>query len=271
MTTLQHFSLIGDCGKGLGMRKTKLPIREVEICQRLRAAREELGRTHQECAMRIGIPRTTLLNYEMEKTPVRFELALRFCRQFVISEEWLATGRHEATEASALKHGQPKGTDLHSLHTVFFRQCMDLLSEPICRQIPPGTLWGAAYDAYLAPLYAKLVQQFFFFPRIIVTDEDMPELGIEFLNAVLERYLKMLSNEALRLKAEPKSVQRSFIRALLESNDIIFKRFIGLPTPKIPKFLREIVLSPDRPIGALLVLSAPEMRLPGKEVETAMR
>ncbi len=87
------------------MRKTKLSKRELEICERLRQARELCELNQAGCARQLGIERSTLLNYEQCRTPVRFGIALRFCRQFIFSEEWLATGRFDACHAVAPSHG----------------------------------------------------------------------------------------------------------------------------------------------------------------------
>ena len=63
------------------------------IAKRLRDAREMLGQTQASVALQIGLGAGTLLNYEHCRTPLRFNVALRFCRQFIVSEEWLATGK----------------------------------------------------------------------------------------------------------------------------------------------------------------------------------
>src|SRR4051794_16855259 len=89
-----------------------LPKRESEICSRLRAARESLSVSQEEFARQVGITRQRLASYEEMRAPLRADLALRICRQFILSEHWLATGEGG------------------------MRQCLDLISEPIAYQLP---------------------------------------------------------------------------------------------------------------------------------------
>lgn len=106
----------------LGMRKQALSKREIGICRRLRAGRERLGWTQQRCADAIGIDRGSLTNHEYLKSPLRYEVALRFCRNLVISEEWLATGKYLALETIAKEKWSPaaKKDDLRSFDPIFF-------------------------------------------------------------------------------------------------------------------------------------------------------
>src|ERR1041384_7946820 len=69
-----------------------LPKREQEICTRLRTARNAVGLTQEEFAAQIGITRQRLASYEEMRAPLRFDIALRLCRVFIISELWLAKG-----------------------------------------------------------------------------------------------------------------------------------------------------------------------------------
>lgn len=73
-------------------RLTKLPKREQDICRRVRAAREHLGLIQESFAAQIGVSRASLANLELRRNPLSVQVGLRVCRQFVISERWLATG-----------------------------------------------------------------------------------------------------------------------------------------------------------------------------------
>lgn len=81
------------------MRRKKTPIethldkRDVEICLRLKAAREALGLTQEACAAVIGIPKARLANYELCRAALKADAGFSFCRQCVVSERWLATGK----------------------------------------------------------------------------------------------------------------------------------------------------------------------------------
>ena len=201
---------------------------EAEICERLRYAREIiLEITQAGCAKQIGLDRSTLANYETCRTPLRYEIALRFCRQFIVSEEWLATGRHDACHAEAPKHGIAMGPGMETVDKlIFFRQCVDLLSEPSALHIPPGTLFREAYDKILAPEYARLVRGFFYLPRIVLSDSDNPELVGYLLNALNERFIALLGNEALRRGQKRSSAWRVYARCVLESADLIFRKMM---------------------------------------------
>jgi transcriptional regulator with XRE-family HTH domain len=216
------------------MRKTELSKRDTEICLRLAEARERLGINQKECARQIGLERSTFLNYEHCRTPLRFEIALRFCRQFIISEEWLATGRFDAAHEQAKRHGIPLGAGTKFFNeTVLFRQCVDLLSEPAVRHLPVGALYSVVYDSTLGSLYRELITEFFHLPRICFSDADKPELAINLLTALNQRFILLLSNEALRRKAKPSDAWRVYTRYMLECGDLVWRRMMRLkPHPE---------------------------------------
>jgi transcriptional regulator with XRE-family HTH domain len=209
------------------MRKTELSKRDTEICLRLAEARERLGKTQKECASQIGLERSTFLNYEYCRTPLRFEIALRFCRQFIISEEWLATGRFDAAHEQARRLGILRGAGTKQFDDiVLFRQCVDLLSEPAVLHLPPGALYSAVYDSTLGKLYRALISEFFHLPRICLSDADNPKLAVNLLTALNERFIALLSNEALRRKAKPSDAWRVYTRSMLECSDLVFRRMM---------------------------------------------
>ena len=224
------------------MRKTELSKRDTEICLRLAAARERLGVTQKECARQIGLERSTFLNYEHCRTPLRFEIALRFCRQFIISEEWLATGRFDAAHEQAKREGIPLGSGIKFFNeTVLFRQCVDLLSEPAVLHLPPGALYSVVYDSTLGSLYRELVSEFFHLPRICFSDADNPELAINLLTALNRRFVLLLSNEALRRHAKPSAAWRVYTRYMLECGDLVWRRMMRFkPHPEDVAHLKRL-------------------------------
>ena len=236
--------------------------REQQICQRLREAREFLGITQQGCALQLGIQRSTLVNYENGRSPVRVGLALRFCRQFIISEEWLATGRYEACHEAAKAHGQ--GWNREMDEKVFRRQCMDLLSEPEVFRMPTNILYSQAYDQALASIYAKTVRQFFYNPRIVLNDSDHPQLCTNLLTAIHGRHLLLLTSEALRLKKLPTAVTRAYTRCVFQASDLVARKFMGARlTPQMLKslaWLRAATTDPTIALGPLLVEVEPQER-----------
>lgn len=72
--------------------RTGLPDRERAVCARLREARQHLRLTQTEFAKQIGISRERLASYEHARAPLRFDCGLKVCRQFLVSEKWLADG-----------------------------------------------------------------------------------------------------------------------------------------------------------------------------------
>jgi len=88
--------------------------------------------TQQEFASEVEIKRARLASYEECRAPVRFDIALAICRQFLISEKWLATGKGD------------------------IRTFLDLESERI--RVPKDMFFGAAYDHYYASSYELIFE-----------------------------------------------------------------------------------------------------------------
>lgn len=207
--------------------KRSLPQREVEICERFRHAREKLLEVSQEkWAAVIGVERRTLSNYERQITPLPAEIALRACKRWIISEEWLATGNFAALEKSAVQsQGFPRETNFAGLHQFFIRQCVDLLSDPVSRSIPVGSLYSHAYDSVLAKRYEELVSVWFRVPRVRLENEDVLEIGKRLFSVMLERWLKMLRNTAMIQGEDTEICQMDFLDTILKKNAIEFVEF----------------------------------------------
>ncbi len=207
------------------MRVYNLSSREVSICRRAKEAREMLGLTQQAVADRLGLPLSRVKIYENARAPLRFDLALRLCRQLIISEEYLATGGHEEQRRALKDHNiviRSAGDD-YFFHTPFLpRQCMDLASEEVYKDIPPGTPFSSAYNKFLAPVYTRLVHQHAFQPRIVFRDSDDDALFIDYFSVVLARELSMVANEALRRKEAPRVCVRRYFASLLGAEYLIF-------------------------------------------------
>jgi transcriptional regulator with XRE-family HTH domain len=235
----------------------KLSKRESDICTRLREARELVGLSQGDAARKIGISRERLHLYEYKRAPLRFEIALRFCREFIISEEWLATGRFDLIEAEADRLKIGRGPELHRFYV---RQCLDLQSEPEFFQIPPGTLFSEAYDDILASKYAGLIRDSFYLPRLVTRGSDSNDLLIRYLAVVNQCYLVLLQNEANRHSRGVEDVRRIFMGAQVLFGEVLFKRFMAVPTPEVAqpeyKFLRAIAKYVDVPIGPIHVQNA---------------
>lgn len=236
------------------MRKTKLSAEDVAICKNLRRAREILGLTQSEVARQLGLERATLQNYERCRTPIRFEIALRFCRQFIVSEEWLATGRCDMCRAQAVKIGIAPNASSPGMdrmdEKIFFHQCLDLWSEPASRHIPTGTLFSEAWENVLSREYDRLVAQFFHYPRIWFTDADNDALATNFLTAINNRFMWMLTDKANRARVSAPSVWRAYTLRMMQSANLIWRSMMGFKM--LPEdiqdlaWLRDILSNPGK-------------------------
>jgi len=112
-----------------------IPKREAEVCTRLRSVRELLRLSQVEFAEDVGINRQRLASYEECRAPLRYDIGLRICRHYIVSEKWLATGSGDV------------------------RLMMDLTSEGVTHQIPADYSFGKAFDEFLAPRYEALFKE----------------------------------------------------------------------------------------------------------------
>lgn len=197
----------------------------------MRNARLLIGKSQEYVASRIGIERSTLTNYESEVSPVRWEIALRFCRQLIVSEEWLATGSTASVEdaVAASQYGLIKDLDKRRFNQIFMRQCVDLLSEPISLTLRPGMPFSTAFDEHLATRYRQLVAESFEVPRIVFTQIPETDLAEELIACMAERWLSLLTDQALRFEQNRWVLQRGFTRRLVEAADKVFWDFAGGP------------------------------------------
>jgi transcriptional regulator with XRE-family HTH domain len=129
--------------------KNNLPGRETAIGNRLREAREFLHYSQEDFADGVGIKRVRLASYETGRVPLRWDIALRICRRYQISEDWLATG------GVKLK-GWPRAPYLFSAGS---RGVVFKASDAILETISPGIRFSAAWDSTLRAEYWKLLGQ----------------------------------------------------------------------------------------------------------------
>lgn len=214
------------------MRKNQLNEQDVAIGTRLKYAREEVLELNQAaCARSLKLDRTTLANYENLRTPLRFEVALQFCRHFVISEEWLATGECKLFhQAQPFTIPAPTGNqgELDSFDRVIsMRHCVDLWSDPVTRHIKPGMPFSTAYRSALMARYAKLVQEFSFFPFVRLSDADSEETANNYITALHELHFNLLRNRAFERKIQPHELWRVYCGCVIETNALIWDRLMG--------------------------------------------
>jgi DNA-binding XRE family transcriptional regulator len=160
-----------------------LPKRELEICERLKRVRVMLGLSQDEAAAQIGISRERLASYEDGRVALRFEIALKFCRQFIISEQWLALGEDVLLERLAkVDHKTKEEVEWAPLE---IRMCMSLATEPEFQQVKAGTLFSDAFDKTLERVYL-LLRLNHGRPRYRVFAGDNPKILRHYLNCMVD-------------------------------------------------------------------------------------
>lgn len=228
--------------------KSRLVPEDLGVCARLREIRDWLGVSQKAFAEQAGLKRERLASYENQRVAVPCEVGLRICRTWIVSEEWLATGKVDAFRATYRnKYPNSKG-DLSSLNSIAMRQCVDLLHEPESRRVPPEMGFEEAFRTILSKRYQELVSEFFYSPRVAVQPTDQPELLANYFMSLVERWLKMIDSEARGQSVDPFTAQRIFARSLVETGGFLFSRALrGSAAP--PEFLRVLVTDPTSAIG----------------------
>lgn len=190
--------------------------RQDQICRRLKEVREDvLDVSLSGFAREIGITKERLASYEQCRAPLRADLALRMCRTWIISEEYLATGKFTAYEEAARKRGLFEVP--LPLTELAKRHCMDLWSEPEWKAARPGALFSEVYDQLLASKYRALVAKYVLGPRIVFTDDvPEPDLAQKLAAVLLKTWFNVLKcgNRSCRDAAQWQK-QRLFLADLV--------------------------------------------------------
>jgi len=175
------------------------------------------------------------------RTPLRFDVALRFCRQFIISEEWLATGKHDLFHEAMLakKIGNKAAGEIWPEFdkVISIRQSLDLLSEPAAIHIKPGCLFSVAFDQIFKNRYREIAFQHDLLPRIILSDADKPEIAINLLKAINERFIALLINDANARQKASASYWREYTMRVFEVSDLAYRTVRN--SPLTPKFIEQ--------------------------------
>ena len=191
-------------------KRRALPGREVKIGLRLKEAREFLGFSQREFADTIGIKRARLASYEEGRVPLRWEVALRICQRFQISEHWLAAcpGRGLPCEDA------PFGNLL--------RAAMFVPSDPVLEKLRPGALFSEAFDNVLHLEYWKLLgQSAQTWVRFDFSEaKDSGELRTAMDAALTKWFLMIPAKERLR-----------FCRRIMECGALLFNSLYAGPIP----------------------------------------
>ena len=172
-------------------RITKDQSASKEMASRIIEAREALGITQTEFARQVSISRDRLASYEDGRSILRCDVALRLCRQFFISEFWLACGSVTESELADKK----KASFAKRLTA---RSTMALAVDESSLACPPGCSFGDGFDEYLRQVYWKLNRAQHGFPRIAPLPSDGPEYFTNALNCAVEFWRLGLSTDQWR-------------------------------------------------------------------------
>ncbi len=75
------------------------------VGQRLKAARTVLGLSQAAMASELGLPQSTLADYELDRYPVQLDMCLAIEYKFGINRDWVLSGKGETFLASAPRAG----------------------------------------------------------------------------------------------------------------------------------------------------------------------
>jgi transcriptional regulator with XRE-family HTH domain len=206
-----------------------LPDRELEIVARLKEAREFLRFTQKEFAEEIGITRQRLASYEEGRAPLRWEIALRACRRFFISEFWLAYGHIQIFSVKGDQKEIPLraeglwGSDKFSAGSP--RGMVSLAIQPIVQTLRPGMLFSKAFDQYLLAAFREL-----WMSRHRAAGPFLPSDSIKYIAYALTC---IIENGLLRM---PLEARRRFLLNLHKVVMILFDEFTGGPRFENPDF-----------------------------------
>jgi len=83
--------------------------KQATVGQRLRAGRNALGLSQARMASELGLPQSTLADYELDKYPVQRDMCLAIEYKFGINHEWILTGKGEMFLSSPPRPGGAGG------------------------------------------------------------------------------------------------------------------------------------------------------------------
>jgi len=217
-------------------QKTHLSDNEKAICLRVKEARQCLRLDQSEVARRLGLEPHAISTIEKCRVPLRFDIALRFCRELIVNEEWLATGCYLTLEKEAKRLGVTKTGDAKDLHPLFFRLTCDLWSEDVTRKIPARALYSEAFAQFLSPVYEQLAIANFYHPRLKPNMHDTLDIFKAIVDANIDGGLILLANEARRGGVDGLLHQRQYLRKLFEASVRGVREILDAPlNPPTPR------------------------------------
>lgn len=172
-----------------------------------------MGLSQQLFADQVGIKRQRLASYEEGRVALRYDLGLRICHHFLLSEKWLATGQGPA------------------------RLVMDLARENIANRIPADASFYSAYVSFLAGRYEQLAKEMHGVARIAVNADDNLFFVRNLFFKTIEDLISILSERdafdllagllKVAVKLSESAEKTGRIPDLLELTDISGAEYLG--------------------------------------------
>lgn len=203
------------------VHRTALPKQDRDICARLRSVRDYLNFSQGAFAFQVGITREALASYEDARAPLRTAIALRICRQFIVSEKWLALGFVFPTD-------QNKKLSFGSFRS---RLCMDLLNSAAITQETARIPFASAFCGDLAAQYELFLKEASWMPRIVLSPNDGVEIIKNALFFCQDHWLHMLDDEK----------RRRFAAGLIRAARILFYELNARISPGLGEFENQLL------------------------------
>jgi hypothetical protein len=144
-----------------------------------------LKATQLEFASQLSITRERLASYEDSRAPLRCDIGLRLCRQFFVSEFWMATG---CVDDLAFK--KKERWSFGKLET---RLTMSLATQPVGLSLIPGVGFAEGFDPHLRAEWLKLARASGSFPRIVPLPSDNPSYAQNAIDCLIEFWKRGLA------------------------------------------------------------------------------
>jgi DNA-binding XRE family transcriptional regulator len=176
--------------------RMSLPEQERAICARLREVRQYLRLTQTEFAAQIGLTRESLASYEDARAPLRFHVGLTVCRQFLVSEKWLAHGLMTPLPLIGRPRGERKFTPVRfgEMRSRLFK---DLAATVKIEPKMGRALYSAGFDLVLSQAFERSQDEstILLLPKIALSSSDNISLFRNVLAVCSELLLECLEVE----------------------------------------------------------------------------
>ncbi len=175
-----------------------MPVREIEIGQRVRMVRQNLRYSQTKFSEIISINRPRLAHYESGRTPLIFSVGWTICRRFKTNPRWLVTGKGPEKSDFLLSSHYNKIKKV-ALPKMAFSEAYNKHIEPMLKEFLPKTVFQAKGEDVIEdsiPEKFEAVEKFrqYLLTRIIFIKYDhlsdyIKELRISS-NKLLNKYEK---------------------------------------------------------------------------------